>query len=335
MPNENMVWAVNAPVPHNPKLARNQTWVNTGGQTGIVGPYSLEVRAQDVPGSSVRVMPGGFAIAATPGGTAGYTSAPRQSYAGDVDQARTVEIDPTGSSGGRTDILGIVINDPEIEGTLDSMSPEQLADHKFWDFHVIKNFSGATTTAVGFGQSRPFLPLARIIIPASTATITSGMIRDIRFMAVRQTDTQLYTYSPPTERNYTGPGVFTMQVDAGIPIPQWATRLVVQGAVTKARLIGSPSDVIGYARPVIIVGSGESYPLERSRIFEVGQVANSRTDITVSGVWNIPPERRGQNLRIWWEFDLENQPGTLRFVLTNTRFDLALHFQESPVGTFS
>lgn len=339
MANDNMVWAVNAPVPHNPKLARKQTWVNTGGQTGIVGPYSLEVRAQEVPNNTVQVVPGGFVIAATPGGSAGYTTAQRQSYAGDLEQTRTVEIRSTGSSGGRTDIVGIVINDPEFEGTADQMSPDQWADHKFWDFHVIENYQWNTTTPVSFGLSRPFLPLARVTVPANTQAINQDMIQDIRFLAVRQTHTELFTYSPDTTRNFTGPGTHVINVEQSIPIPQWATRMVLQGGVNKIRLIGSNPDVIGYARARIVVGSQavpeNNFLLERTRIFEVGEVPNSRTDAPISGVWNIPPERRGQSCRIHFVFELENQPGTLRFSSANTRFDLALHFQESPVGANS
>lgn len=339
MPNEHMVLAVNAPVPHNPRLLRNAAWSQHGGQTGIVGPYSLEVRAQDIPGEAVQVLPGSFVIAANPGGTSGYRSLPRQAYTGDVEQTRTVNIRRNGSSSARTDVIGIIINDPEVEGTLERMTEDDLKNHRFWDFHVIENYPWNTSTPASYGLSRPFVPLARVKLPPNRADVRAEDITDLRFLASRFYDTAPFSYTPLAERNFTGPGTFTINVDQQIPIPQYATRLVLDARVDKARLIGSTPDVIGYARARILVGSGavegNEFLLERTRIFEVGNVANSRTDIAISGIWNIPPERRGQNMRLHFQFELEAQPGTLRIVESNTRFNAMLHWQETPQGVNS
>lgn len=339
MANDNVVYSVNGAT-HDPQLFREQAWINSGGQTGVVGPGSLEVLAQPTPGGSVRVLPGGFSIAATPGGTAGYTDAPWQSYAKALYQTSTVEIRPTGSSGPRVDVVGIVINDPQFEGTAESMSDEELEAHQFWSFHVIENAPASTTTAAGFGLPRPFLPLARINIPANTATITNAYITDLRFLAVRRTQTDIYTYTPNRVRSMTGPGEFTETVDREIPIPQWATRLVVHGAINGMALTGTPStDVSGNARAMIVVGDGSVssnvFELEATQFYELDQPRFNRITIPISGIWNIPASRRGQNLRIFWRINMTNRPGTLTFFETGARFDLTLHFEESPVGVNS
>ena len=222
---DNAVWAVTGPE-HDARMARELAWIATGGQTGIVGPESLEVRAQNTPNNTVRIMPGGFSIAATSQqANIGYTSAPWQSYMRAIYSPLTVEIDATGSSGGRTDVVGIVIDDPEFEGT----SPDVDA-HQYWRPHVARNVGNNATRPEHFASlGRPFIPLAQVHVPANTATITDSMITDIRFMAVSRTHTRELIQDVSDTEHFSIPASqtswLTVATFSGIQQPQWATTL--------------------------------------------------------------------------------------------------------------
>lgn len=243
--NPNAVWAANGEFSMSAERARELAWIATGGQTGIVGPESLQVQAQPTPDGTVRVLPGGFAMAATPEHLTmqtGYTSAPWQSYMRAVYQTQTVPISPTGSSGGRVDTIGIVVDDPQYEGTTDSVDWE---NHQFWRFHVIENASVGSTRPHHFGAlGRPFMPLAQVNIPASTATITNSMIRDLRFLAVEREKTVTFL-EPANETGSTltltssQDGWYSFPEIGNITVPQWATHMVLEGSLTSFRVTGS------------------------------------------------------------------------------------------------
>ena len=222
---DNAIWAVTGPE-HDARMARELAWIATGGQTGIVGPDSCEVRAQNTPNNTVRIMPGGVSITATSErGNIGYTSAPWQAYMRSIYEPLTVEIDSTGSSGGRTDVVGIVVDDPEFEGT--SPDPDE---HQYWRPHVVRNAGQNATRPEHFASlGRPFLPLAQVRIPSSTATITNSMITDLRFLAVSRSESHdlldvanagssSHIVIPSSQSNWQY--IHTIE---NVPVPRWAT----------------------------------------------------------------------------------------------------------------
>ena len=242
--NPNAVWAANGEFSMSAERAREVVWALGGGQTGIVGPESLAVRAADTPDGTVRVRPGVFTMAATPEHLfmqTGYTSAPWQSYMRGVYQTQEVEINPTGSSGGRIDVVGIEINDPQYEG---NESPD-WENHQFWRIRVLEGANQGWNRPHHFGHlGRPFLPLARINIPANTGTITNSMITDLRFMAVRREDTQefLEPANPGSGNLVIGPDQtdwLSLPEVEDLPVPQWATHVQLKAALTSARVTGS------------------------------------------------------------------------------------------------
>ena len=226
--NDNSIWSASG-APISASMAREQLWLTTGGRTGIIGPDSLEVVPQETPNNTVRINPGSFAIAATSDLWAiGYTSAPWQSYGRSLQDPITVPIESTGSSGGRTDVVGIVIKDPEWDGL--ELTEEQLADHWFWDWHVARNVGNSATRPEHFaGLGRPFLPLAQIKLGPNTGTIEESMITDLRVMAISRSetedllsvandDTTFHTVLGPNDTSWQDVHTFD-----DIPIPWWAT----------------------------------------------------------------------------------------------------------------
>lgn len=226
--NDNSIWSASG-APISASMAREQLWLTTGGQTGVIGPWSLEVTAQEAPNNTVRINPGSFAIAATLDRYAvGYTSAPWQSYGRSIHEPINVPISPTGSSTGRTDVVGIVIRDPEWDGL--ELSEAELADHSFWEPYVAENVGDAATRPEHFaGLGRPFLPLAQVKVPRNTTAIDKTMITDLRFLAVSRSHTRdlvqevsdtSHFHIPATQTDW-----LTVATFSGIQQPQWATVL--------------------------------------------------------------------------------------------------------------
>ncbi len=336
--NSSAVWAANGPFAMSAERAREVGSVASGGQTGIVGPLALEVRSTSTPGPQVEVLPGMFTIQATPTGTTGYTSAPGQSYIRESEQTHTVPIDPTDSSGGRTDIIGIEINDPQYEGTTESVD---WGSHEFWRIRVLRGQPNGRTLPHHFDLGRPFMPLARIRVPASTATITDSMIEDLRFLAVTRTHMQVLTYTLGRNRIFQPGRTHQVELSRDVSIPQWATHMVIVGdlkGVSISRAEGSTASGVGargWSRPRVMVGSITQNPendfrLERIRWGAWDVPHNTRIEIPMSGEWTIPEDRRGASFRINAEIETDAGYDNVGLNADASRFDLTLFFQEAP-----
>lgn len=228
------IWSADG-APLSARMAREQLYLSSGGQTGIIHPDSLKVEAQDVPDNTVRISPGSFSITATSRTAAiGYTSAPWQSYGRSVYDSHSVEIDRTDSvpAGGRTDVVGIIIEDPQYESY--ELTAEELIEHGFWRFHVVRNAGRNATRPEHFASlRRPFMPLAQVNMPASEQTVRPEYIEDLRFMAItRSQRIPLISNARPDGREM----VFrpeqtdwrTITTFSDVQVPQWATQCVVE-----------------------------------------------------------------------------------------------------------
>lgn len=326
---DNIVWAVRGP-DSDPQLAREEVWNVSGGQTGVNGPSSLRVEAQPTPGPSVRVLPGGFTAAAAPGGSAGYPSAPFQSYSRTLAQTHEVSIDPTGSVG-RTDVLGIVINDPQFEGTATSMTDQQIEEHPYWAFHVIKNASSTANRAAQFGLSRPFVPLSRFDIPPNTMAITNAMITDIRFVARENFKMDHIVQRPATSRSlnvHTNPQYVSLDQISSIIIPQWATHVTIGGAIKGAAATGS-GNVNGETRIAFSPGTGSKFtgsiPFNESDAW-------SRFDLPFGGTIALEENERGRRAFLIPQVRRTSGSGGLSISSGLALYDLTVSFKEDPTS---
>lgn len=217
-------------------LARDNQGVTTGSD--------LKVTALSTPGAGVQIGDGSAVIAGKVSPVQGYYNA----YNIGSD---TVDISATGGTG-RSDMLVLRVEDPEYEGTRDpAVDPIVF-------FEVIGNVS-SSATAVPAGYSA--IPLARIDIPASTATITNAMIKDLRQVANPRRDRVLTPYYQPggpvieisgTSSTYkTHPNVTL----ATLAIPSWAATAKVIFSVNGLRL--ATGDVFGAFR--FKLGSVEAF----------------------------------------------------------------------------
>lgn len=325
---DNIVWAVRGP-DSDPQLAREEVWNNSGGQTGVNGPASLEVRATPTPGENVQVLPGGFTAAATPGGSVGYTSAPFQSYSRTIAQTNTIKINPTGSSGSRTDVIGIAIRDPQFEPGL---NPPNLNEHQYWQLHKIENANAFSNRVHQFGLSFPFIPLARITIPANTATITDAMITDLRFVA-RENFKQDHVVQRPSQSRtlnvHTNPQWISLDQVSSIIIPQWATHATIGGSIKGAAATGS-GDVNGETRIAFSPGTGNKFtgsiPFNESNSW-------SRFELPAGGTVALDDNDRGRRCFIIFQVRRTSGAGGLSIAQQLALYDFTVSFSENPTAT--
>ncbi|MFJ1900542.1 hypothetical protein [Streptomyces sp. NPDC088115] len=200
-------------------LARDNQGVTTG--------LDLRVTALATPGAGVQISDGSAVIAGKVSPVQGYYSA----YNIGTD---TVDIAATGGTP-RSDMIVLRVEDPQYEGTRNPATDPIV----FWE--VIPNVS-STATTVPSGYSA--IPIARIDIPASTATITNTYIKDLRKVANPRRERILTPYyvtgalteiSGTSETWKTHPNVTL----ATLAIPAWAATAKIIFAATGIRLRGA------------------------------------------------------------------------------------------------
>lgn len=303
---------------HDAALARQQNFASLGGQTGIIGPGSLEVNAGATPGPFVTVGPGAGTITYAQGrGNAqdrAYASAKDQLVPVRNDTLTQVDIEPTSSAGGRVDLVCIEINDPELEGTSGSVD---FSTHEFVRFRVVQNVGTSILYPWQLSSlPRPVLPLARVHIPASTATITSDMIQDVRRVAKANSESvKLLAPANPSGGNLDiGPNETTWQTImtfSGVNVPTWATRAKVSMQITHSYAVGGR---IGGLFRVMTTGANASIPTEamswietndssRFTMHSAGEIVLHRNTAGATSSFALQVQRTG---------DPVNRPGTLR-----------------------
>lgn len=324
--NESAVWASDGPFKMSSERPRELAWITSGGQTGIVGPSSLEVKAQLTPDGTVRILPGSFSAVATPDGVAGYPTAPWQSYGRGIPSTTTVAITPTDSSGSRVDVVGIEVVDPVYEGTTDTVDWET---HQFWRPRVIENASTTAVLSRDFGLARPFVPLARITIPASTSTIYDEDIDDLRFLAVEQTFHRPVLLTAPERKQIYADGSHTNlgQFTTGV-IPQWATHMVVDAEIGGARSTGQ-GEIRGRTWMVIKQPGGPN--VEMPRIDWQVPVVPLMFSMPVMGEMEIRPEDRGREMEMWFRIEATSGDASVLISEGTTAMRVRLTFQQRTI----
>lgn len=217
-------WFVGGGAQHSPEVARLLAYAATGGAEGIVSVGDLQVLPLSVPGQGVQVLPGAALIRQRGSDDTGQTYVARNA------SATTVSVTPTGSSGGRSDLVVVQVEDPTVAG-----EPWQdPADPKVGPYvfiRVIPNVPAGTTRLqdVSGYSTRSAVTLARIDYPASTGTVTAAMIKDLRKVA-RPRQLTGKNMSFPTGSNPMPTGSYSgwpTGIGEQVDVPDWATKALV------------------------------------------------------------------------------------------------------------
>lgn len=287
---------------HSAAIARSVAYASTGGKEGVASPGDFKIAAQNVPNGTVRALAGVATLLNTYAGGSG------QAYVAKNLSQTHINIQPTGSTGGRSDLIVLSVRDPEFEGE----APSDPNDFEYTRLEVISGVPSTTTSLEEIEFPRPAIPLARIDIPKSTATITSGMIRDLRFLANPRTQRHLFVYALTQDdgiiplRNATDPNIPNPTVvgdwwpnpknvsDWTIDVPEWAQRV---------RMVGQWGGVL------LKSGGGNAWGRIWARI---GSIYDDNGINTQEVSWDLDSERTGNSREAWMTGADRAVPASLR-----------------------
>lgn len=215
-------------VEHSGEVVRQSLYDSTTGAEGISAPEAFRVKASVPASKFVQVDPGGALLRNRYAGGSG------QSYSGRNASQTAVEITPTGSGGGRTDLIILRILDPQYEGQM----PTDVNAFQYTRLAVIQGVSDTVKTAAELNLGYPAIALARVKLPLNTATVQAGHITDLRKLAQPQEHTEIVARPTVTSDPAAGMLLTSTHVDgewfpnAGgdqrIDVPEWATRMQIE-----------------------------------------------------------------------------------------------------------
>ena len=192
------------------------------GAEGITQGDDLKVTQRSTPGGGIVVGDGSGVIRGRDNVFQGHYSV---CNIGSAD----VPIAPTGATA-RSDMLIVRVEDPEYGYSHDPATDQIVFPQ------VISNVSASATT---IPDGRTGIPLARIDIPASTATITNAMITDLRKVANPRRQRTVMTQSPASQSTGIGgsttPSYFSTAAGWSIAVPDWASKAIIKIDVSPIR----------------------------------------------------------------------------------------------------
>ncbi|MDN3025686.1 hypothetical protein [Streptomyces sp. S.PB5] len=268
------------------------------GSEGVTEATDLKVTPLPVPGGGVQVADGSAVIR-------GKASTWQGSYTAYNIGAATVPIAPTGATP-RSDLIVLRVQDPEFEGGLDP------ATDAINFFDVIPNVSSTMSSAP---KGVTGVALARVDLPASTGTVTAGMIRDVRRVANPRRERTLYTAYPSKltkawkddDKWHDWPPEARWQ----IPVPDWATKLIL--TITLAGLRMDFDSLYGRLQPVFGTIEGQDTIVDDNQ----GKVVRRSTAVVADTI-TLPASYRGTTQTLYmqakmskdWKGDLGVDGGT-------------------------
>lgn len=271
-------------------MLRMLAYIATSGATGIVTPNDLRVSALPTPGGGVQIGPGGAVIATNFSG-----STTQQSYAVANDGTVTLNI-PATAIAIRTYNVIVRIDDPEYGG----QTPANPLEATYCSPEAIMDISNLPY---------PFVHLARVRMPAETATITEDMITDVRKVAIPRRERHLRTYNLITAdgdhyltntsngQNWPFLEISHWTVD----IPQWATRANIVATWGGVRVRSSPAAGYTWARIGYSDGINQGGVRTQDQAFDL-------TNATSNTGWTRETWTNGDDIYIPGSLRGTNQP---------------------------
>lgn len=281
---DNTPWFVGGGAQHSPEVARTLSFASTRGAEGIVGIGDLKVQAQATPTTTVRVSPGAAIILNR------YAGGGQQSYGLRNATQTDVAITATGSGGGRTDLIVARVLDPQYEGA----APADPTTFQYSRLVVIQGVPSGTKTAKELNLGYPAIALAKITLPASTATVTSGMITDLRRVAQPRRDRAMVTVFPSATQSIPTTGYSSWPIQSAqrplVSVPDWATRVDIVAHLSGVKFLQSGGTMTTAG---IRTGFGSTDPAQNGIIVQDAVDSSGRYHYTLIGTHTIDSSMRG------------------------------------------
>lgn len=234
-------WFIGGGAEHSAESARRLVYASTSGAEGVAGTEDLRVEPLNPPGQGVRVLTGSGLIRSR------YVGGEAQTYMGTVYKQETVSTNATSSTKSRTDMVIMNVEDPFAAGS--KYNPPADRDIPTSQYVYIRVVSGVPAKArkiqdVPGYENATAITLARLNVPANTATITESMIEDVREVANPRrievvharpriaadngAQTRLGAKASDGGEYFPGGGGFanTFSVD----VPEWANRMIIDAS---------------------------------------------------------------------------------------------------------
>lgn len=267
-------------------MLRRGIYTSTGGSDGIVNRGDLKVLPLAVPGVGIRISAGvGLALNR-------YQTLPNETYVVANPGIHTIPSDsmPPASSSAKSYIVAVTVGDPEFSQvghpwmSSDDPPPGQESTFQYVRPWLIEVSPGATSLSGAY----PALVLARIDVPANTATITSSMIVDLRQLAQPRSKTESNHANALGENFLNGlggtfsswerwPGVDILTVR----VPAWAEQAKVSGFIEGAILTKGGSGLLR----ISVKGGGPS--TQNTNVNENLDGSNDRRGYNLGGTMDI------------------------------------------------
>lgn len=288
---DSVPWFIGGGAEHSPAVARMLAYAATNGATGIISPGDLKVTALPTPGAAVRIMPGGAAALSR------YPGASNQSYTPRNPTATDVPVPATGSSGGATRYLIVRVDDPEFGGQL----PADVVNGPY-----VRPVLVSSITDLAY----PFVPLAKIVQPANTATITQSMITDIRELAnphqVSYVEMGIPTIGAKME---TSAGAVFPSFRPSVEVPTWAGHVSIVATIASVAAVGG--NTYGeMAATLGLMGSNQFRSANTNYDVDLSGVETRHTFV-IGGKGPVPAALRGTTQQLGTEFRRIEGPGYL------------------------
>lgn len=305
MPLRPVPWAIGNGAENSVELARAAAFIGSSGSTGVVDPVDFGVTELPTPGAAVRVKLGTGVIRSTYPGVVG------QSYVVQEQSHTDVPVAATGSSGGATKYVYVLIADTQYGG----QNPPSVEEGPYNEYAV-------TTT---LPQNQPYLLLAKIDQPASTATIRDEHITDLRELAMPKREQLMFgrprvmadapSGSPSSAhlswKTSDGgeyfPGGGGSPNEFEVDVPEWATRIMIDAAWMAVKYSGGNNP---HGRYWVEYGDEyrpRTWPNKQQWEFKTQTFAfdspgssnnNMRTDWRLMSSQNIPKKLRGKRITL-------------------------------------
>lgn len=272
---DSVPWFIGGGAQHSPEVARLLAYAATSSAEGIVTPGDLKVVPLAVPGSSVRILAGACLIINRAAGGA------QQTYVGRNPSEDVKALAATGSGSARNDLIIAQVKDPFMPGE-PWATPSDVTKGPYIFSEIVSNVpasaaaSNQAATAYLRTKGISGIVLAAVIFPANTATITAGMIRDLRKVAQPRRERFSGRYNITYDPNDAGTtGTWLRYPDVPQPvldIPDWATQAFIR--VDIDGIMARDSALAGWW--TVFVGPAQPY----------GGGTNAQTDPAIPGVPN-------------------------------------------------
>ncbi|UVF61143.1 minor tail protein [Arthrobacter phage Aoka] len=281
---DNTPWFIGGGAQHSPEVARTLAFASTRGAEGIVGIGDLKVQAQAVANGTVRVSTGAAIILNR------YAGGGQQSYGLRNATQTDVAITATGSGAGRTDLIIARVLDPQYEGA----APADPVTFQYSRIVVVQGVPAGTKTAAELNLGYPAIALAKVTLPVSTATITAGMITDLRKVANPRRDRAMVTVFPSATQSIPTAGYSSWPIQTAqrplVPVPSWATRVDIVAHLSGVKFVqsGGAATTAG-----IRTGFGSSLPAQNGIIVQDAVDTSGRYHYTLVGTHIVDASMRG------------------------------------------